>query len=257
MSEALTTGQQEVIDVPAYETVQADTKLAAIRVLSSTGEPEATETLRDRKGEVLAMMQRLAASAGLSLVLRNSEQAQDGVSVEGMVADETGEEAEGDPRLAPFKVQFDTLSETARRNLSWAQVVKGMSQSVDALLANVGKLENAKVFEVDENDNLVFSDGGYEVPRFTLNKNYFDNRRETKAAGLELFTEAEYRRFQSGERKYEKQMITWLESGENPSRALYAYWRYGRVNVDDSVPKLPDEARGARRLLRVKLNLGV
>ena len=257
MSEALTGGPQEAIAVPSYETVQADTKLAAIRVLSSTGGVEVTEALRGRQAEVLAIINHLAVSAGLQLVFGNpkEEQIQDRASLEGTVTDETDAGVENDPRLAAFKAQFEALPAKSRRNLSWVQVIKGMSQSVDMLLSNVAKLESAQVFEVDQNHNLVFCDGGDEVPNSTLDKNYFNNHRETKAAGLELFTEAEYRRLQTGKRKYDKEGVTWLESGDHPSSALDACCRRGKVSVrNDDMPGFSVPFRGARRLLRVKFH---
>ena len=132
------------------------------------------------------------------------------------------ESAPEDPRLATFKEQFNALSGAERRNLTWQQVLNAAG-SVDSLLESVNKLENAQVFEVDENNNLVFCDGGDEVPNSTLGQNYFACRNAAHEAGLELFSEAEYRRLQGrGSRKYEKNMITWLESGENPSFALNA-----------------------------------
>lgn len=171
------------------------------------------------------------------------------------------ESAQEDPRLTNFKGQFNALSEDERKNFTWEQVLR-VAGSVDSLLESASKLNNAQVFEVDENNNLVFCDGGDEVPNSTLGQNYFTCRNAAHEAGLELFSEAEYRRLQGrSSLKYEKRMITWLESGENPSFALGAYWDRGGVYVSEDSPRygydprIGDYVRGARRLLRVKLKL--
>lgn len=134
----------------------------------------------------------------------------------------------------------------------------------EALLANnaegllkAAKLESAQFFEVDEAGNLVLSDGTDEVPQSTLRQNYPTARKEVHAAGLELFKRAEYERLQSGERKYDaRASFTWLESGENPSSALRAYWDNASVYVPVYDPAFQLENLGARRLLRVPLKLG-
>jgi hypothetical protein len=164
---------------------------------------------------------------------------------------------ENNPRLASFKTQFEALSSTARRSLTWAQVVNAMELSVDELLANVAKLEKAQVFRVDENNNLVFCDGGDEVPSSTLDKNYFVNRKETLEQGLELFPEDEYLLLQDGERKYDRKFVSWIEAGDAPFDGVFACWysNENRLEISTDFPEDPEKWRGARRLLRVKLNL--
>lgn len=105
----------------------------------------------------------------------------------------------------------------------------------------------------EENGYELWCDGGDEVPESTLNKDYFTCRKEAHDLGLELMTEDRYRKLQSDERKYDREMATWLESGDNPSAALRAYWYDGMVNVLAHNPRNPLGSRGARRLLRVKL----
>ena len=130
-----------------------------------------------------------------------------------------------------------------------------LAKNAEGLL-KAAKLESAQFFEVDEAGNLVLSDGTAEVPQSTLGQNYSTARKEIHAAGLELFKRAAYERLQSGRRKYEaRTRVTWLESGENPSTALLACWRYGSVFVYEGSPDRGNGRRGARRLLRVPLKI--
>jgi len=128
-----------------------------------------------------------------------------------------------------------------------------LAKNAEGLL-KAAKLESAQFFEVDEAGNLVLSDGTDEVPAHTLGQNYPTARKEIHAAGLELFKRAAYERFQSGERKYEERTsITWLESGEDPSRALDSEWWNGYVFVEGRNPDDGLINRGARRLARIPL----
>jgi len=172
---------------------------------------------------------------------------------------EQPEAQEESPVIKKWQSQFEALPEAAKKGLTWEQVIQA-SGSEEELLAKTSKLEEAQIFEVDEKGNLVFCDGTDEVPQSTIGeegKDYFTCRREAHEDGLELFTEEEYKRLQCQcERKYEKRLITWLESGENPSLALFAYWRDGIVLVGERDPDVQVRNRGARRLLRVSLNIG-
>ncbi len=156
-----------------------------------------------------------------------------------------------EPSLAPFKAQFEALSATARRNMSWVQVVRSMSQPLDVLLSNIAKLESPQVFEVDDKNNLVFCDGGDEVPSFTLDGNYSSLIRKAKNKGLEAFTGGEYERFyaQGGEGRYDKTFRSYISvNGDGWSHMLH-----GKACLHPCNNCKCTEI-GMRRILRVKLH---
>lgn len=181
MSETLI--QPEVIEVPAYETVRADTKSAAIEVLSSAGDVEVIEALRGNQGEVLSIIQRLAASAGLSLMLKNpiQEAPQEGVvPLEGILVEkQAGEEAEGDPRLAALVSQFEALPDLTRtiqgKVRTGAEIARAIS-NVEAFLFEVADLKSGEFWEFNPEGQLVMGDGCAEPPNETLNLDYHQAR---------------------------------------------------------------------------------
>lgn len=103
----------------------------------------------------------------------------------------------------------------------------------------------------DKDGSEVWVDGG--VPEHTKNKDYFTCRKEAHALGLELLSEEQFREACAANPPEAEELDwSWLESGDNPSAALNAYWRDDKVFVRAYYPRNPAEVRGARRLLRVK-----
>ncbi len=170
-------------------------------------------------------------------------------------------------RLSNFKSQFDGLFDRDSRGFSWEQVVMALPYSVDELIERTSKLENPRVKWIDDDDNLVISDGGPDVPKKTLGKTYIVTRKDTKSEGLSLFTLQELMRLYHDSIKYLSNSRTWIEYGEKVETLemkVYEYsHRYKKIvaETDSSGEDVTWDTDhygvnklGALRLLRVKLS---
>jgi hypothetical protein len=186
------------------------------------------------------------------------------------------------PRLVPLKEQYEALSEEDRTHdgkiRSWQEVVNAIPNMPD-FLAGVESLEQAQVYFLNEEGQLVLGDGCAEPLEETLGWNYHKSRTEatrisyidnegnvvvvddddTKIPSAQVISERglitleEYLRVNKGQ--FEKDRVIWVESGKNPSRARAADWRNVAVAWrDNNYPNYGDAYRGSRRVLRVNLN---
>lgn len=156
------------------------------------------------------------------------------------------------PKLAYFAIQFDQLTGNPRRNLNWFLVERGIG-SVDKLLVQVAKLDDPIIFEIDGENNLVFCDGGAEVPNKTINLDYYSASQLVSNDGLELISAVEHDRAQivTG-RRFERKTKTWVECG---SPYQWAAVKSGLSTSESILGGYSSEKIGARRLYRHKLNI--
>ncbi|EKD63329.1 MAG: hypothetical protein ACD_51C00292G0004 [uncultured bacterium] len=149
--------------------------------------------------------------------------------------------------LDGYRVQLDNLR--AGNKPEW-EVVQGR------LLAN-GKnklklamaLEQTVIFGVDASEQILFSDGGNEVPECTKGKNYSDTMTAIKDK-YELFDKTLMRQWETATGKhFVNSTWSWLTSARC---AYFSFSDYRRVSVEERVnPKHGLPYRGARRMLRV------
>ena len=130
------------------------------------------------------------------------------------------------------------------------QIITARLEQSSELMMSV-LLNDPQVLWVDEEDNLVIgaSAGADNIPASTLGKDYHACKRAAQDAGLHLLTLSEFRALGPQDQRY----ITWLDSGENPEKALCAKWTDGklqtkRINATSSDPNL-----GACNVIKIKL----
>lgn len=191
---------------------------------------------------------------------------------------------ETDPRLTALKVQYEAFSEVDRtykgKIRSWEEVLNAVPNMPD-FLAGMNSLEDAQVYFLNEEGQLVLGDGCAEPPGETLGWNYHKSRTEaTRISYIDgggkivvvddddieipsetqvisqrgLITLEEYQRVNKGQ--FEKVKIIWTESGKNPSVARSAGWNRDDVlwSANGSPNYENDDNSGSRRVLRVDLN---
>ncbi|MEK7545012.1 MAG: peptidoglycan-binding domain-containing protein [Patescibacteria group bacterium] len=148
--------------------------------------------------------------------------------------------------IAKFKVQYD---EFHGQKPAWEKVRKSLTAEV---LTRAAYLKEAVLFSFSERHEALFADGTPEVPEETLGMDYREARTHCEDLGLKMFTENEYREFQSGSKKYEaKGKSTWLDSGANTYFPDCACWFESGVKIEQEIYKHTNENLGVRRLLRV------
>ncbi len=198
------------------------------------------------------------------------------------VSEEPIETQETDPRLASLKEQYEALSGADRTHdgkiQSWQEVLSAITNIPD-FLAGVESLEQAQVYFLNEEGQLVLGDGCAESLEKTQGRNYHKSRTEaTRISYIDsekkvvvvddddteipseaqvisqrgLITLEEYQRVNKGQ--FEKEKYIWTESGKNPSVARYSDWNSDDVLWVDNFPDRGDGGRGSRRVLRVNLN---
>lgn len=150
------------------------------------------------------------------------------------------------PLLTKWRAEYKALT---GQKPAWEFVATKLTPDV---LAKAANLEDAKIYGFNKNGELCIGDGRSEVPEETLNQYYSTIRNATHAKGLSLVRRDEYELFNKG--NFELRTVTWLESGDDPSGALNAYWHSGFVFVYENDPDRRRGDRGARRLLRVKIS---
>lgn len=160
-------------------------------------------------------------------------------------------EAERERSIARFHLQYDSLPANAfmiGAKPKWETVAAKLTPDV---LAKANRLQNPRIYGINNKRELLIGDGLSEVPPFTYRQNYQQARSIAQAQGLSLMTKDEYIFFNRGTMEA-RNTCTWIESGEAPTLAWDGDWR-GYVFVDRGHPDRSGDRWGARRVLRVKL----
>lgn len=162
-----------------------------------------------------------------------------------------------DPRLAPFRTQFENLPPSAKEGHTWEEVVTAMERgeqfnSVDEFLAGTSELENPSIYFV-EGSKLIIGDGGDDVPKKTLGMNYFQAKGDADERGLDVIERDEWRRLQIvREGGTDRASMTWLKT-EKADLAVGSAWNAYNTHVLLADADLRYPPRGVRRVLRVNL----
>lgn len=194
---------ESVVEVAT--TVSPEVKVAAAQAVLSEGDVEVAEVLRDKRGETLALVQRLLASAGIqgTFSLPEVEDA-DALNVE--LADATEiknpEQVEIDARLMSLVVEpINALSEaqrTVKGRVRSGEEIARTIPDIAAFLDAVSLRKDGKFFELNEAGQLVIEDGCPEA--YGLGDNFptakmrqacvwYDEQGVTKSLqGEELYT---------------------------------------------------------------------
>lgn len=162
------------------------------------------------------------------------------------------------PLLGKLRLDFERLEDDffkAGPKPKWEKVAEKLTPDV---LKKAGYLENPRMYGVNRHGELLIGDGEKEVPSFTLRQKYQQVRSGALAQGLSLWSEDDYMDRRASDYCTEFETVTWLESGDMPSRALLGNW-VGRATVNSNDPERTNDPElsadfvGARRVLRVKL----
>lgn len=156
--------------------------------------------------------------------------------------------------LEGYKRQFSAL--TVDNKPEW-EVVKGrLTADGNKKLKLAMALEQTVIFGVDSSGQILFSDGGNEVPEETKGKDYYTTKSDVMGDKYEFFDTSLMRQWEFVTRKhFVRSTWSWLKSEDLlPSDARCAYFasNYAGVRVygsDD--PRFGRPFLGARRLLRV------
>lgn len=172
--------------------------------------------------------------------------------IRGVVAGKVAEAVQKNesPFTSKLRAGYGVLPETTFQRGTkrpWEAIAKKLTPDV---LAKASKLQNAKIYGVNENGELVIGDGGREVPAFTRHQTYVQIRSALRHDGLSLMTKEEYISFNFGSMEIET--MTWLESGEKPAFAFYGLWA-GSPTVQELPAEDSNMELGARRVVRVIL----
>ncbi len=189
-----------------------------------------------------------------------------------------------DPRLVSLSRQYEALSKadrTYKGQLKTWEEIAGAIPNMPDFLSGVESLEQAQVYFLNKEGQLVVGDGCAEPPEETLGFNYYTARSQATRIsyvntdgrtvvvkgdateildGVQVLSErglidlkSEYKRV-NNEEQFERKMSIWVESGKNPSRARNAGCHYGYMYSGEASPDAGHEDRGSRRVLRVNLN---
>lgn len=188
-----------------------------------------------------------------------------------------------DFRITAFKGQYEALSGADRTYngevRSWQEVLNAIPNMPD-FLTGVESLEQAQVYFLNEQGQLLVGDGCAEPLEKTLGWNYHKSRTEaTRISYVDsegkivvvddddteipseaevisergLITLKECGRVNKGQ--FEKAKYIWTESGKTPSRARFACWGYVSVFWRaNRYSGAGNDDRGSRRVLKVNLN---
>ncbi|MFC1615813.1 hypothetical protein ACFL21_01620 [Patescibacteria group bacterium] len=218
---------------------------------------------------IITAVEALAANIAQSAVVENEDRLR---------------EIEENPLLKTLQGQYEALSNKKRtyngKIRSWEEVCIAIPNMTD-FLAGVETLEQAKVYLLNMQGQLIVGDGCAGPPKETLGLNYSQSRTEaTRISYLDaegkivivdndyvevpsdaqilsergLVNFPEYRRINK-EGQFEKDYVIWMESGKNPDEALSAYWSVDRLIWSKGDPNKRINICGSRSVLRVNLNL--
>ncbi len=267
----------------AGKSLEADARGVLARLAQSpdaTIDNLGTGSLKLREGDdrdaMISAVRDEAAKMAQFTVVDNPE------SGDAEVYENPVEAIETDPRLAPLKGQYEALSRADRTHdgkiRSWQEVLSAIPNMPD-FLAGMNSLEDAQVYFLNEEGQLVLGDGCAEPLEETLGWNYHKSRTEATRisyldnegkvvvvddddteipseaqalSGRGLITLEEYKRVNKGQ--FEVDKYIWTESGKNPSVARDAYWDFAGVSSFGGRPRYGNAYRGSRRVLRVNLN---
>ena len=163
---------------------------------------------------------------------------------------DTAPESPENPLIARFKAQYDQFRYKGKKP-EWGRVLRSLTPDV---LSKASNLEEAKLAGFNKKGEVLFADGTPEIPEVTSEMDYPTARTHCQTLGLSMFTLDEYKQYQlSGDEKYERKTVTWIESGKTPKLARSAFWSSSDVFSGGNVPLDSDPWLGVRRLLRVKL----
>lgn len=151
--------------------------------------------------------------------------------------------------------QFNSLPEHDRNGKTWEQIEKYLPADFEE---RIKALEEPRVLKLDYYNTLILCDGGDEVPKETLRKNYYDCEKLLKDKGLEMMTDEEWFHLQNqSEKKYEAKNCSWIKSNVIVGDARVAIFdpsgQIALVGLDAANSEY--DVRGVRRLLRVSLKL--
>lgn len=268
------------VDEPVVEvatTVSPEVKVAAAQAVLSEGGVEVTEVLRDRRGETLALVQRLLASAGIKGTF-SLPKVEDDAALNVELADAT-EERELSPEdaectLSTLESRFSANSHL-HEGCDWSRVKSALEANTEALWSISQMEAQGHMPDVYNFDGSGFDIGtcSEETPAGARNCVYAaeaaawlkENRPQerfngsavemAKAMGIGLMSPAQYRDVLQSKGKFDMQTWSWLLTDEATREAGVALYgnRYGydvRVGRYGARSHVDDGAwRGSLRVL--------
>ena len=270
------TGGADEAVVEVATTVSPEVKVAAAQAVLSEGDVEVTEVLRDRRGETLALVQRLLASAGIQGTFSLPE-AEDESVVDVEIADATQERQlspEATERtLSTLQTRFDANSHL-HEGCDWSRVKTALEANPEALWSISQMEAQGHIPDVYNFDNNGFDIGtcSEETPSGARNCVYDaeaaawlkENHPQAtfngsavemaEAMGISLMSPTHYREILQQKGKFDRQTWSWLltdEATRKTGDALYGD-RYGDdVSVLQGVAYIHYDGGAWRGSLRV------
>lgn len=274
-TEVRTDGTDEAV-VEVATTVSPEVKVAAAQAVLSEGNVEVTEVLRDRRGETLALVKRLLASAGIQGTFSLPE-AEDESVADVEIADATQERQlspeAAERTLNTLQTRFDANSHL-HEGCDWKRVKTALEANPEALWS-INQMEAQghmpDVYNFD-NDGFDIGTCSEETPSGARNcvydaeaaawlkENYLKETfngsavEMAEAMGIKLMSTTQYKEVLQRKGKFDRQTWSWLltdEATRKSGLALYGDRDDGGVSVNQYAAFSHFDLRAWRGSLRV------